>query len=165
MGPGEGKKPLGLHFLHRGRPLDVFIAGMRNLAARNLARYKRPLQFHAKPLAKLAVVGQRAPHPRNRSFEFNALFNTVVHFGQPPGCILTQAIPDMQLYGCTLYYTASRRDIDQESAGSRKQNGGGLRPSFAAFGGGKTNEVSGGGCAAPGDRDGGGPRIRREHPS
>src|ERR1700679_1770667 len=139
MGPGEGKEPLGLHFLHRGRPLDVFIAGMRNLAARDLARYKRPLQFHAKPLAKLAVVGQRAPYLRNPSFAFNAPFNTVVHFGQPPVCILTQAVPDMQLYGCTLYYTASRRDIDQESAGSRKQNGDGLRRPFAALGGWNNN--------------------------
>src|SRR5208282_1505837 len=88
LGPGKGKEPLGLHFLHHRFPFDVLIAGMSNLAARDLTQYKRSIQFHAKPLAKLAVISQRTPDSGDRRFEFNTLLNTVTHVMQPLGCIL-----------------------------------------------------------------------------
>src|SRR5208337_1339175 len=59
-----------------------------NMAARHLTRYEGAVQFHAKPFAKLAVIRQRTPDPRNRCLEFDALLDTVVHVKQPPGCIL-----------------------------------------------------------------------------
>src|SRR5208282_3274847 len=77
--PGKRKEPLGLHFLHDRFPFDMLIARMSNLAARDLTRYKRAVQLYAKPLAKLAVIRQRTPDPRNRRFEFNTLFNAVIH--------------------------------------------------------------------------------------
>ncbi len=45
-------------------------------------------QFDTKPLAKLPVIRQRAPDPRNGRLEFNTLLNPVIHIKQPPGCIL-----------------------------------------------------------------------------
>src|SRR5580698_9614864 len=117
MGPGERKEPLRLHFLHRGLPLDVLVAGISHLATGDLAGHKWSVHLHAKPLAKLAVIGQGAPDSRNRRLEFNALLNTVVHFRQPPGCILTRRTRDMQLSGCPLYYTAFKRDLNQERTG------------------------------------------------
>src|SRR4029077_9209677 len=89
MGPGEGKEALVLHFLHDRLPSDVLIAGIINPARGHLTRYKWAIQLHAKPLAKLAVVSQRTPDPRNRRLELNALFNSVIHIRQPPSCILS----------------------------------------------------------------------------
>jgi len=77
--PGEGEEPLGFHGLHDGLPLEMLVAGIGNLAARNLTRYKRTIQLHAKPLAELTIIRQRAPDPRNRRFEFDTLFDAVVH--------------------------------------------------------------------------------------
>src|SRR5271157_911080 len=88
MGPCEGKEPFGFHFLHDGLPFDVLVARIGNMAPRHLTRYKWAIQFHAKPFAKLAVIRQRTPDPRNRCLEFDALLDTVVHVKQPPGCIL-----------------------------------------------------------------------------
>ena len=48
---------------------------------------------YAKPLAKLAVIRQRTPDPRNRGLQFNALLNSVIHLKQPPGCTLVQGEP------------------------------------------------------------------------
>jgi hypothetical protein len=45
MGPCEGKEPLVLHFLHDRFPFDVLIPGIRNLAARDLTRYKGSSSF------------------------------------------------------------------------------------------------------------------------
>jgi hypothetical protein len=50
------------------------------VATRDLARYERAIQFHAKPLAELTVIRQRTPNPRNRCLEFNTLLNSIVHF-------------------------------------------------------------------------------------
>src|SRR6267378_5635456 len=61
--PGEAEEPLGLDLLHHGLPADMLVAGVGDLALRQLARYERTLQFHAEPLAELTVVGERAPHP------------------------------------------------------------------------------------------------------
>src|SRR6266436_9748133 len=86
--PGEGKEPFGLHFLHDGLPFDVLVARIGHLATRDLTGPEWAIQFHAKPLAKLPVIRQRTPDARNGRLEFHALLNTVVHFKQPPGCIL-----------------------------------------------------------------------------
>src|SRR4029077_1088915 len=77
--PSEGKDSFGLHFLHNGLPIEVFVPGIRNLAARDLTRHKRAIQFHEKPLAKLTVVRKRMPDPRNWRLECNAFFNAVIH--------------------------------------------------------------------------------------
>ena len=74
--PSERKEPFGLHFLHDGFPFEVLIAGVGNLAARDLTRYERTLQFHAKPLVELAVVRQGTPDSRTWRLKFNA-FNAV----------------------------------------------------------------------------------------
>src|ERR1700730_10379442 len=92
VGPREGKKSFGFHFLHDGLPFEVLIARICNLATRNLALHEWAIQFHAKPLAKFAVVRQRTPDPRERRLEFNTLLNTVIRHKQPPGCILIYAV-------------------------------------------------------------------------
>src|SRR5882762_6636911 len=86
--PGEGKEPFRLYFQNHGLPFDVLVHRVGNVAARNLARYEWPIQFHSKPLAKLTVIRQRAPDPRYRRRKFNALLNLVIHRKQPPRCIL-----------------------------------------------------------------------------
>src|ERR1019366_694911 len=91
--PGEGERPFGLDFLHDRLPSHVLVAGMGNLAARDLTRYEWALQLYTKPLAKLAVICQRPPDPRNRGLQIHALFDPVIHFKQPPGCILTWGGP------------------------------------------------------------------------
>src|SRR6185437_13251254 len=49
------------------------------------------LQLHPKPFAKLPIVGQSRPDPRNRCFQFDTFLNTVSHFYmQPPGCIIVE---------------------------------------------------------------------------
>jgi hypothetical protein len=60
--PGEAEEPLGLDLLHHGLPADMLVAGVGDLALRELACYERTLQFHAEPLAELTMVGERAPH-------------------------------------------------------------------------------------------------------
>src|ERR1700690_1644646 len=86
--PGEGKEPFGLLLLHDRLLFDVLVARMSNLATRDLAGYELAIQFHTEPLAKLAVIRERTPDPRNWRLEFNALLDRVVHVKQPPGCIL-----------------------------------------------------------------------------
>ena len=166
MRPGEGKEPLVLHLLHRRFPLDVFIAGMSDPAARDLAGHKWSIQFHAKPLAKLAVISQSAPHPRNRRFEFDALLNTSRSYKQPPGCILTQPAGNMQLSGCPLYCITFLLNTNQDlKRWQRNKKRGRLAPSPSSVGG-QTNFIGPrDSLRRPGDRDGGGPRIRRELPS
>src|ERR1700730_13985227 len=87
--PGEGEELFGLHFLHVGFPDDVLVPRMCNVATRDLPCHEWAIQFHSKPLAKLTIIRQRAPDPRNRRLECNALLNTIIHIEQPPGCILT----------------------------------------------------------------------------
>src|SRR5215472_4594946 len=91
MRPGEGKQPFRLHFLHDGLPFEMLVAGICNLATRDLTLHKRALQSHTKPCAKFTVIRHRTPDPRNRCFELDTLFDTVIHYMQPPGCILPQA--------------------------------------------------------------------------
>src|SRR5579863_1934243 len=88
--PREGKEPFGLHLLHDGLPFDVLIAGVRDVAARDLARNERAIQFHAKPLAELMVIGKGAPDSGNRRVQFNTLLNSMIHVKQPLSCILAQ---------------------------------------------------------------------------
>src|SRR6202011_5683378 len=95
--PGEGKEPFRLHFLHDGLPFEVLVARIGHLATRDLAGYERPIQFHAKPIAELPVIRQRAPDARNGRLQFNALLNTVVHLKQPPGCILAWPVEKRNL--------------------------------------------------------------------
>src|ERR1700722_2873579 len=97
--PGEGKEPFRLHFLHHGLPLDVLVTRMGNVSARNLPRHKWAIQFHSKPLAKLTVVRQRAPDPRNRCRQFDPLLNAVIRVKQPLGCILCWRRKKMQPRG------------------------------------------------------------------
>src|SRR6267378_7571402 len=87
--PGEGKDPLGLHFLHDGLPFEVLVARIGDLATRNLTRQERAIQFHPKPLAKLTVIRQGTPDPRNWCLEFNALLNMVVHLNATSGLHLS----------------------------------------------------------------------------
>src|SRR5713101_4856590 len=94
MRPGEGKEPFGFHLLHEGLPFHVLVTGIGHLAPRDLTGHERAVQFHAKPLAEFAVIGERAPDPRNRRLEFDTLFNllhTVSHVTQSSGCILMRA--------------------------------------------------------------------------
>src|SRR6267143_484444 len=58
--PGEAEEPLGLDLLHHGLPADMLVAGVGDLALRELACYERTLQFHAEPLTELTMVGERA---------------------------------------------------------------------------------------------------------
>ncbi len=106
--PGEGKEPFGLHLLHHGLPFDVLVARVGNMAARDLARHERAIQFHAKPFAELTVIRQRAPDPRNRRLEFNSLLNSIVAiFRQPPGCRLARRDSKRQPFCCSF----SRQDF------------------------------------------------------
>ena len=49
------------------------------MTTRHLTRYKWSIQFHAKPIAKLTIVRQRTPEPRERRFEFYALLDAILH--------------------------------------------------------------------------------------
>ena len=61
--PGKREEPLGLHLLHHCLPFEVLVPRIGNLASRHLTRYERPIQFHAKPFAKLTVVREGTPDP------------------------------------------------------------------------------------------------------
>ncbi|SPE26429.1 hypothetical protein SBA2_30094 [Acidobacteriia bacterium SbA2] len=86
--PGEREETFRLHFLDHRFPFDVFVPRVSDVTARDLARHEGALQFHAKPLAELAVIRQGAPDPRNRRLQLNALLDSVFHVVQPPGCRL-----------------------------------------------------------------------------
>src|ERR1017187_29500 len=77
--PGEGKQPLAFHCLYYGLPFEVLVTGIGNVATRDLTGHKWAIQLHSKPLAKLTIIRQGAPDPRNRSFELNAFLDTIVH--------------------------------------------------------------------------------------
>src|ERR1017187_407856 len=77
--PREGKQPLGFHCLYYGLPFEVLVTGIGNVAARDLTGHKWAIQFHTKPLAKLTIICQGTPDPRNRRFELDAFFNMIVH--------------------------------------------------------------------------------------
>src|SRR5215469_3914633 len=89
MRPGEGKQSFRLHFLHDRLPFEMLVAGICNLATRDLTLNKWAIQFHTKPFAKFTVIRQRTPDPRNRCLKFNTLLDMVIHT-PPPGCILAQ---------------------------------------------------------------------------
>src|SRR5580658_4800315 len=76
--PGERKKPLGLHFLNDGVPIDVLVSRVGDVAGGGLARDERAVQLDAKPRAEFAMIGQRAPDARNGRLEFDALFDSVL---------------------------------------------------------------------------------------
>src|SRR5579864_3585270 len=100
--PGEAEEALGLHFLDHGFPLEVLVTGIGDVPARDLTGHEGAVDFDAEPLAKLAVVGQGAPNAGDGCFEFDALFNTVAHDMQPPGCILIEMSTHAQPFGCFL---------------------------------------------------------------
>src|SRR5438309_1954566 len=77
--PGETEEGLGLDLLHDGLPADMLVAAVGDLALRELTGYERTLQLHVKPLAELAMVGERAPHARHRRLELDAFFDTIIH--------------------------------------------------------------------------------------
>src|SRR6202050_949637 len=76
---GKGKQPLGLHLLPDRLPFDVLVSGDGDLAARDLARHKRAVEFDAKPFAEFAVIGQSTPNTGNGSLKFNAFLDCMVH--------------------------------------------------------------------------------------
>ena len=90
MVPGERKKPFRFDFLYDCPPSDVLVARISHLPARNLTDYEWAIEFHAKPLAKFTVVGQRTPHARDGRFEFHIFLNTIMCHKQPPGCIVAR---------------------------------------------------------------------------
>jgi hypothetical protein len=49
------------------------------MTARHPTCYKWSIQFHAKPIAKLTIIRQRTPEPRERRFEFCALLDAILH--------------------------------------------------------------------------------------
>src|ERR1700716_2271311 len=112
MGPCERKELFGFDFLHDGLPFDVLVAWIGNMATRHLTRYKWAIQFHLEPLAKLAVIRQRTPDPRNRRLELNALLDSVIHSMQPPSCLIslrhTKSNPAVALSaaGLMTYFTS-----------------------------------------------------------
>src|ERR1035437_2409783 len=77
--PGERKEPLGLHFLNDGFPLEVLIARISDVAARDLTRDKRAVQLHTKPFPKLTVISEGPPYPRNRRLELDMFLYLVGH--------------------------------------------------------------------------------------
>jgi hypothetical protein len=70
------------------------------VAPRNLTGYKRAVEFHTKPLAKLPVVCESAPYPGDWRLECNPLFNSAFHNMQPLGCILSRGLIKTQPFGC-----------------------------------------------------------------
>src|SRR5437879_5799264 len=88
--PCEGKNLFGLHFLHHRLPFDVLVARMSNVAMQDLTGYEWAIQLHPEPFAKLNVIRQCTPDPRNGRLEFDSLLNTIIHIKQPPGCIICQ---------------------------------------------------------------------------
>src|SRR5207248_11053859 len=77
--PGETEEALGLDLLYHRLPADMLVAGVGDLALRELTGYERTLQLHVKPLAELAMVGECAPHPRHRRLELEAFLDALVH--------------------------------------------------------------------------------------
>src|SRR5262249_40155036 len=63
MRPGEGKQPFRLHSLYDSLPFDMLVAGVCDLATRDLTRDKWAIQFHTKPVAKFTVIRHSTPDP------------------------------------------------------------------------------------------------------
>ena len=74
--------------LDYGLAREVFLAGLGDLAARDLTEYKWGVEFYAKPFAELKIISQGAPDARNRRFQLDALFRYGRSFMQPAGCKL-----------------------------------------------------------------------------
>src|SRR5262249_33263522 len=87
--PGIRKEPLWFHLLNLRFEFHMLITRIGSLSTRSLAGNKRSLEIYSKPLTKLPIVSQSAPHPRNRGLEFNPLVDSIFHDAQPPRCILT----------------------------------------------------------------------------
>src|SRR5436190_2192293 len=75
--PGESEEPLGFDSIDRdfGRHAGVRLLSLGHLSVRrrrdddaslDRARYERPIELHAVPLAKFLSVGDRPPHPGAR---------------------------------------------------------------------------------------------------
>src|SRR5947207_4403626 len=79
--PGEAEEALGLDLLYERLPAHVLVAGVGDLALRELTGQERTLQLHVKPLAELAMVGERAPHARHRRLELDAFLDAGIHIG------------------------------------------------------------------------------------
>src|SRR3982074_1260300 len=60
--PGEAEETLGLDRLYDRLPADMLVAGVGDLALRELTGYEGTLEFYPEPLAELTMVGERAPH-------------------------------------------------------------------------------------------------------
>ena len=73
VGPGEGEEAFGFHLFDARFPGDVFVAGIGDLAAGDLAGDEGAVELDLEPLAKLAIVGESPPDAGNRGFEFDAL--------------------------------------------------------------------------------------------
>src|SRR5262245_49127825 len=111
MRPGEGKQPFRLHFLHDRLPFEMLVAGICNLATRDLTLDKWAIQFHTKPFAKFTVIRHSTPDPCNRCLEFNPLHDTVIHYTQPPGCILPQTDAKSNLLVARFYVSELRSAV------------------------------------------------------
>src|SRR5262249_15685835 len=59
--PREREQPFGLHVLHHDFPLDVLVAGIGNVSARELSRDEGAIQRDAQLGADLAITRKRAP--------------------------------------------------------------------------------------------------------
>src|SRR5262249_17460795 len=67
------------------------VAGVGDLAARDLAGDEGAFQVHAEPGGELAMVGQSLPHTRERGLDVDVLLDAIgagLGHVQPPGCIL-----------------------------------------------------------------------------
>jgi len=91
----------------------VLVARVGNLAPRDLTRYERAIQFHAKPFPEFTVIRQRTPDPRNWRLAFNTLLNTFIHYKQPPGCRLALLDGKRNLF---VAFSAAAFPPDRESA-------------------------------------------------
>src|SRR5262249_5647039 len=79
--PGERKQSFRLHVLHHDLPLEVLVAGIGNVSPRDLSRDEGAVERHAKPLAELAMIRQRAPDPGNWRSELETLLDAIAWAG------------------------------------------------------------------------------------
>jgi hypothetical protein len=61
--PGKTEQSFGLHLLDNGFPFQVLIARIGDVAPCDRTGYKRAVEFHTKPLAKLPGVRESAAYP------------------------------------------------------------------------------------------------------
>ena len=114
----------GLDFLDDGFPFEVLVAGPGDEAGGCLAGDEGGVEFNAKPLAELLMIGQGAPDAGDGCGDEDLFFDAVGLHRQPPGCIVVEVVAK-----CNLLVAHSREmdllaaDSDDGNAASERIEG------------------------------------------